>query len=105
MPSGTIYTGNLFVAAIMGRFGFPIKTFASAVTATGLASAFFTTANDEWPEVTYGVRKSLGLLPTPPPLKKRTKVCVLGSGWGAVSLIQRLDPDDVELTGQFFSLA
>jgi hypothetical protein len=95
----------LFVAAIMGRFGFPIKTFASAVTATGLASAFFTTANDEWPEVTYGVRKSLGLLPTPPPLKKRTKVCVLGSGWGAVSLIQRLDPDDVELTGQFFSLA
>ena len=57
----------------------------------GLAgSAFFALARDELPDKIYDVKKGLGLL-TRNEEEKKQRVVVLGSGWGALSFVQRLD--------------
>jgi NADH:ubiquinone reductase (non-electrogenic) len=65
---------------------------AAAVTVTCGAKLLLITANDEWGDVYYSLTN---LWPTK--LTKKTKVVVLGSGWAALSFIQKLDPEKVEL--------
>ena len=56
----------------------------------GLAgSAFFTLARDELPDKVYFFKELLSTKPQAEDEKKR--IVVLGSGWGALSFLQRLD--------------
>ena len=68
---------------------------AVAAAGCGALTALSITANDGWPEVQYDLQKRF----SPGSAKKRKrKLVVLGSGWGALSLLQRLDPDQVDVT-------
>ena len=72
--------------------------------AAGVLKAAHLTAEDEWDTVWYALRKKKNAMAallgtnvaTRPPTKP--KVVVLGTGWGALSFLQHLDEDDVQLT-------
>jgi len=83
----------------------------TALYAVGAALSFkglLLTANDDWDDVIYPLKKRL--LPTPGGMgaggggatgtaaPRRPRVVVLGTGWGALSFIQKLDTDAVDLT-------
>jgi hypothetical protein len=61
----------------------------------GIATAVFITANDDWPLLAYKAKKVVGLTKSSTDGQPRKKVVVLGTGWGALSLIQQLDQDKV----------
>jgi hypothetical protein len=67
------------------------------------------TLNDDWDSVLYSLKKSYKTLFDFDILKdvkpnydkqksKLPKVVILGTGWGAMSFLQNLDQDDVEIT-------
>jgi NADH:ubiquinone reductase (non-electrogenic) len=71
----------------MGLFG------TAAVAAAG--KALILTMSDDWDDVFYSARKAV-TFHSPPARKPR--VVVLGSGWGALSFIRKLDQAEVDLT-------
>ncbi|GMH95631.1 hypothetical protein TrVE_jg13876 [Triparma verrucosa] len=64
------------------------------VAGTLVPTVFFTTARDEWIDHAYSIKKTVS--PNQPTRKER--VVILGSGWGSLSFLQRLDPDKVDIT-------
>ena len=62
----------------------------------GSTTAIYITLTGEWDETFRNVKRKIYTKP----LKKgeKPKVVVLGSGWGALSFIQQLDEDSVDLT-------
>lgn len=71
--------------------------------------AFHITMNDDWDSVLYSLKKSCKTLCSFDVLKdvrpsydqkkpKLPKVVILGTGWGAMSFLQNLDQDDVDIT-------
>ena len=83
------------------------KTFSRTSLLIGSVAAVkaaIITINDEWDVVQYDAKKKIraveswiGTNITPQPLRK-PKVIVVGTGWGALSFLQYLDQDDVQLT-------
>lgn len=69
---------------------------ASAVIFLGVGKCAAITLHDDWSEIQYSLNK---YLKRSTPLKgQKQKVVVLGTGWGALSCIQKLDKDMVDLT-------
>lgn len=71
------------------------------VVTTGLVGlkAAQISANDDWDLVSRKAKKYFsGRKSSRDSSPKKTKVVVLGSGWGAISFIQQLDMDEVDLT-------
>ena len=62
----------------------------------GSTTAIYITLTGEWDETFRNIKRKIYTKP----LKKgeKPKVVVLGSGWGALSFIQQLDEDSVDLT-------
>jgi NADH:ubiquinone reductase (non-electrogenic) len=65
---------------------------AGALGALAIKSALLT-MNDDWDDLAYSVRKVL----SPPPTKK-PRVVILGSGWGALSFLRKLDQEALDIT-------
>jgi len=80
------------------------RTAALTAAAAGLAAkAALLTASDDWDDVAYAARalprRALtAALGAAPPATRKPRVVVLGSGWGALSFIRKLDQDAVDLT-------
>ena len=71
----------------------------SLATAIGALKVAQISANDDWDLVAMKARKIFyGSGKSDLASKKKKKVVVLGSGWGAISFIQQLDLDQVDLT-------
>lgn len=68
-----------------------------AAAAAAAAKAAVLTLNDDWDDVLYSVGKLPGRLFGAGP-KRKPRVVVLGSGWGALTFIQKLDQEEVDLT-------
>ena len=64
------------------------------VAGTLVPTVFFTTARDEWIDHAYSIKK----LVSPNQPTRKDRVVILGSGWGSLSFLQRLDPDKVDVT-------
>jgi hypothetical protein len=79
---------------------------AAAVLVAGAAAlkALHITLNDDWDSVLYTLKKSYKTLLVFDASKhakqnsKLPKVVILGTGWGAMSFLQNLDQDDVDIT-------
>jgi hypothetical protein len=79
---------------------------AAAVLVAGGAAlkAVHITLNDDWDSVLYSLKKCYRSLLGYTVLKdvkqssKLPKVVILGTGWGAMSFLQNLDQDDVDIT-------
>ena len=54
-----------------------------------VVAAVSCTANDGWPDVRYDLAKLAGVASAGAGRKKKKKVLVLGSGWGALSMLGR----------------
>lgn len=78
-------------------------------SAAALGKAALTTLNDDWDDVAYAAsrlpQRALALALGPassssssPSARRKPRVVVLGSGWGALSFIRKLDQDAVDLT-------
>jgi len=65
-----------------------------AVGTWAMINAFI---NDDLDDIPYAFRRRLSY-PWYPALEERKKVVVLGSGWGAISLIKKLDPKLYDVT-------
>ena len=86
-------------------FGKFVKRGGIIVSLGGTCKIIQWTVNDEWDNVIYRTRKSIiksfNLLSGKADIVKSTtapRVVVVGTGWGALSFIQYLDEDDVNLT-------
>ena len=77
---------------------FSLYGLGAIVTAAGGLKAAQISANDDWDLVAMRARKIFMGKKRPDSAAKRAKVVVLGSGWGAISFIQQLDLDQVDLT-------
>ena len=81
-----------------------VEKAATVLVAGGAAlKAFHITVNDDWDSVLYSLKKSSRTLFGFSTLKdakqtKLPKVVILGTGWGAMSFLQNLDQDDVDIT-------
>jgi NADH dehydrogenase FAD-containing subunit len=78
----------------MSSFFSRLPRTALLTTAAALSiKALIITANGDWDDVVYAAKKKLR-----PSHAKKPRIVVLGTGWGALSFIQKLDQDAVELT-------
>jgi NADH:ubiquinone reductase (non-electrogenic) len=72
---------------------------ASVFTIAGSFKLAQISANDDWDLLEYKIKKNINkLLGSSPSIKNKSKVVVLGSGWGAISFIQQLDKDKFDIT-------
>lgn len=90
--------------------GETIKKAVTVLVAGGATlKAVHITLNDDWDSVLYSLKKSYKTLfdfdimkdVKPNYEKDKTKlpkVVILGTGWGAMSFLQNLDQDDVDIT-------
>lgn len=87
----------MFAARRLGRVSL------ATIGAVGLYKGALLTANDDWDDLVYALTKKkteMMALATQETVQQQRKprVVVLGSGWGALSFIQKLDQDVVDLT-------
>lgn len=83
---------------------------AVAVTGAVVAKAINITVNDDWDSVMYSIKKEFRqvfvfdiMKDVKPSYKnqevpKLPKVVILGTGWGAMSFLQNLDQDNLDIT-------
>jgi shikimate 5-dehydrogenase len=73
-----------------------LKYLGGSVAILGIGKGLLLSINGDWDNITYDIKKNFQINNIKN-IDKKPKVVILGSGWAALSCIQKLDQDKVDL--------